>query len=93
VAIHPGGRETDNVEAEVAALNAKGVIFEECDFPNLKKINSIATSGNNRAAWLQDSEGNPLASRSDGLAGQRSGRHGVPVAVGVPAGEGVVAGA
>src|SRR5438874_6638612 len=33
----------DDVESEVAALKARGVIFEEYDTPSLKTVNSIVT--------------------------------------------------
>jgi phosphoribulokinase len=50
-----------NVEAEVAELKARGVVFEEYDMPNLKTVNSIATGGGAKTAWFKDSEGNILA--------------------------------
>jgi len=53
--------QTDNVEAEVAALKSKGVVFEEYNTPGLKTVNSIAATGNSRSAWFKDSEGNLLA--------------------------------
>jgi catechol 2,3-dioxygenase-like lactoylglutathione lyase family enzyme len=52
------GWETDNIEAEVAALKSKGVVFEEYDFPDFKTVNSIFSTAGNRAAWFKDSEGN-----------------------------------
>ena len=54
------GWQTDNIEAEVAELKARGVVFEEYNFPDFKTVHSIATTGNNRAAWFKDSEGNLL---------------------------------
>ena len=54
------GWAVDNIEAEVAELKAKGVVFEEYDLPSLKTVDSIATTGPNRAAWFKDSEGNIL---------------------------------
>lgn len=51
----------DDVEAEVAALKARGVVFEEYDFPQMKTVNSIATGGGARTAWFKDTEGNILA--------------------------------
>lgn len=54
------GWKTDDVEAEVAALKARGVVFEEYDFPGLKTVDSIATMGDEKAAWFKDSEGNIL---------------------------------
>ncbi|HEY3222083.1 MAG TPA: VOC family protein [Gemmatimonadales bacterium] len=50
-----------DVEAEVAELKAKGVIFEEYDLPGLKTVNSIASGGGARTAWFKDTEGNILA--------------------------------
>jgi catechol 2,3-dioxygenase-like lactoylglutathione lyase family enzyme len=55
-----GGWATDNIEAEVAELKKRGVVFEEYDLPNFKTVNSIAQTGKNRAAWFKDSEGNML---------------------------------
>lgn len=51
----------DDVEAEVAALKARGVVFEQYDFPQMKTVNSIATGGGARTAWFKDTEGNILA--------------------------------
>ena len=50
-----------DVEAEVGALRARGVVFEEYDLPGLKTVNGIATGGGSRAAWFKDSEGNIMA--------------------------------
>src|SRR6476620_3209071 len=35
----------DNIETEVAALKARGVIFEEYELPYLKTINGVASMG------------------------------------------------
>ncbi len=51
---------TDDIEAEVAALKARGLIFEEYDTPYLKTVNSVALTGPVKAAWFKDSEGNLL---------------------------------
>src|SRR5438093_3930576 len=51
----------DDVEAEVAQLKAKGVVFEEYDMPGIKTVNGIATAGGAKTAWFKDSEGNILA--------------------------------
>ena len=52
-----------DVEAEVAGLKARGVVFEEYDMPGLglKTVNGIATGGGARTAWFKDTEGNILA--------------------------------
>ena len=51
---------TDDIEAEVAALKARGLAFEEYDSPSLKTVNSIVITGPVKAAWFKDSEGNLL---------------------------------
>jgi predicted enzyme related to lactoylglutathione lyase len=51
----------DDVEAEVAELKSRGVVFEEYNAPGLKTVNSIATGGGAKTAWFKDSEGNILA--------------------------------
>jgi predicted enzyme related to lactoylglutathione lyase len=53
--------QVKDVEAEVAELKARGVTFEEYDMPGLKTVNGIATTGNNKAAWFKDTEGNIMA--------------------------------
>jgi len=52
---------TDDIEADVAALQARGVVFEEYDLPDLKTVNGVATIGESKGAWFKDSEGNLLA--------------------------------
>ena len=51
----------DDVEAEVAALKSRGVVFEEYDWPGIKTVNGIATGGGAKTAWFKDTEGNILA--------------------------------
>jgi catechol 2,3-dioxygenase-like lactoylglutathione lyase family enzyme len=52
----------DNVEAEVKALKAKGVKFEDYDIPSMgiKTVNSIAVMKDFKGAWFKDTEGNIL---------------------------------
>lgn len=50
----------EDILAHVSALKAKGLGFEEYDYPNLKTRASIADLGYARAAWFKDSEGNLL---------------------------------
>lgn len=52
---------SSDVPGDVAKLRARGVVFEEYDFPGLKTVDAIATFGDRRAAWFKDSEGNILA--------------------------------
>ena len=53
--------QVGDVEAEVAALKARGVVFEEYDIPGVTMTNSIATGGGAATAWFKDTEGNILA--------------------------------
>jgi catechol 2,3-dioxygenase-like lactoylglutathione lyase family enzyme len=62
--------QVDDIEAVVAQLRARGVMFEDYDRPELATAGGIAeVTGNypskagvgERAAWFKDSEGNLLA--------------------------------
>jgi len=54
--------EVQDIEAEMAELRGRGVVFEEYDFPGLKTVNGVAEMGDGfKAAWFKDSEGNILA--------------------------------
>jgi hypothetical protein len=52
---------TPDIEAAVADLKARGVVFEEYDTPEVETINGVATLGESKGAWFKDSEGNMLA--------------------------------
>ena len=60
--------EVDDIEAVVAELRGKGMVFEEVDVPGLKTVNGIADVEGNypskgvgeRGGWFRDSEGNLL---------------------------------
>ena len=62
------GWEVDDIEATVAELRSRGVVFEEYDFPGIETVDGIATIEGNypskgtgeRAVWFHDSEGNLL---------------------------------
>lgn len=54
------GWAVDDIEKEVKELKARGLVFEEYNFPAFKTVNSIAVAGPNRSAWFKDSEGNLL---------------------------------
>jgi catechol 2,3-dioxygenase-like lactoylglutathione lyase family enzyme len=62
--------EVDDIEAAVAELKARGVVFEEYDLPGLTMVEGVVEIPDNypskggvgeRAAWFKDSEGNLLA--------------------------------
>ena len=52
------GWTVNDIEATVAGLRTRGVVFDEYDFPDFKTAAGIATFGPNRFAWFRDSEGN-----------------------------------
>jgi catechol 2,3-dioxygenase-like lactoylglutathione lyase family enzyme len=61
------GWEVEDIEATVEQLRARGVVFEEYDFPGLKTVNGIAEVARNypskggvgeKAAWFRDVDGN-----------------------------------
>ena len=62
------GWEVDDIDATVAELRSRGVVFEEYDFPGFETVDGIATIDGNypskgtgeRAVWFRDSEGNLL---------------------------------
>jgi hypothetical protein len=62
------GWEVDDIDATVAELRARGVVFEEYDFPGLTTVDGIAEIEGNypskgtgeRGVWFHDSEGNLL---------------------------------
>lgn len=53
--------QVKDVEAEVAELKARGVVFEEYNMPGLETRKSITVGGGAKTAWFKDSEGNILA--------------------------------
>jgi catechol 2,3-dioxygenase-like lactoylglutathione lyase family enzyme len=61
--------EVEDIEATVADLRSRGVVFEEYDTPGLRTVDGIAEIEGNypskgtgeRGAWFRDSEGNLLA--------------------------------
>ena len=60
------GFRVEDIDATVASLRERGVVFEEYDLPDLKTENGIAAVGDVRAAWCRDPDGNILAVESVG---------------------------
>jgi catechol 2,3-dioxygenase-like lactoylglutathione lyase family enzyme len=61
--------DVDDIQAVLAELRGRGVLFEEVDVPGLRTVDGIADVEGNypskggvgeRAAWFRDSEGNML---------------------------------
>jgi catechol 2,3-dioxygenase-like lactoylglutathione lyase family enzyme len=57
--------QVPEIEAAIRALKAKGVIFEDYDFPGLKTEGHVCVLGSEKAAWFKDSEGNYLCIHED----------------------------
>jgi catechol 2,3-dioxygenase-like lactoylglutathione lyase family enzyme len=53
--------DVPDIEAEVADLKRRGVVFEEYDTPGYRTVDGIATGGGVKSAWFKDTEGNILA--------------------------------
>jgi catechol 2,3-dioxygenase-like lactoylglutathione lyase family enzyme len=53
---------TSDVAADVRDLAARGVTFEDYDFPTLKTVDHVATTaGLGKSAWFKDPDGNTIA--------------------------------
>ena len=53
--------ESPDLAADMTALRTKGVTFLDYDLPGFKTENGVASMGEMKAAWCNDSEGNILA--------------------------------
>ena len=51
----------DDVDREIEALKARGVVFENYDMPGDKSAAGAISAGGAKAAWFKDSEGNIMA--------------------------------
>ena len=50
-----------DVDSEIEALKARGVVFEDYDMPGERSASGAITAGGAKAAWFTDSEGNIMA--------------------------------
>ena len=59
------GFKVKDVEAVVKGLKAKGVVFEDVEFPGMNTVDGVATmttpAGEFKGAWFKDTEGNILS--------------------------------
>ena len=55
----------DSIESAIRELKARGVAFEDYDFPGLKTVNHVCVLGAEKAAWFKDTEGNYLCIHED----------------------------
>ena len=51
----------NDVDREIEALKARGVVFENYDIPGEKSAAGAISAGVAKAAWFKDSEGNIMA--------------------------------
>lgn len=51
----------DDVEGVVRDLKGKGVAFEHYDMPEMTRQGDVHVSGNTKAAWFKDPDGNILS--------------------------------
>jgi hypothetical protein len=54
-------RQSDDIEATVAELNAKGVRFEHYGFPGQDESGTWAAPSGDKVAWFKDPDGNTLS--------------------------------
>jgi catechol 2,3-dioxygenase-like lactoylglutathione lyase family enzyme len=59
------GFEVEDVAAAIKALEARGVVFEDYDFPGFKTVGHMMVVGTDKAAWFKDTEGNILCIHQD----------------------------
>jgi catechol 2,3-dioxygenase-like lactoylglutathione lyase family enzyme len=52
--------QVEDLDAEVADLKSKGIVFEQYDLPGVEREGDIHSTGELRAAWFKDPEGNIL---------------------------------
>jgi catechol 2,3-dioxygenase-like lactoylglutathione lyase family enzyme len=52
--------EVADIVSEIAALEEKGVTFNDYDLPGLKTVAHVCVLGAEKAAWFNDTEGNIL---------------------------------
>jgi catechol 2,3-dioxygenase-like lactoylglutathione lyase family enzyme len=50
-----------DIRAEIAALQEKGVVFEQYDIPEMTRDGDVHVAGTLSAAWFKDPDGNILA--------------------------------
>ena len=53
--------QVDDVDAEMAELKSRGVVFEDYDVPGERSPSGAITANGAKAAWFKDTEGNILA--------------------------------
>lgn len=52
------GWTVTGIEAVMADMRGRGIVFEDYDFDELKTVDGLADFGTAKGAWFKDSEGN-----------------------------------
>ena len=63
-----GHFEVDDLDAAMADLRSRGIVFEEYETP--KTVNGVAQLGPARAAWFKDLDGNVFGLREGPVPGR-----------------------
>ena len=54
------GWTVKGIEALMEAMRARGVVFNDYDFGEIKTVDGLMSMGDYKAAWFTDSEGNTI---------------------------------
>jgi predicted enzyme related to lactoylglutathione lyase len=57
--------QVKDIGQAIGELKARGVVFEDYDFPGLKTVDHVCVLGSEKAAWFKDTEGNYLCIHED----------------------------
>ena len=59
------GFRVADLDAAMARMRDRGVVFEDYDLPDLKTVDHVCEFGDERAAWFKDPDGNVLCLHQD----------------------------
>jgi catechol 2,3-dioxygenase-like lactoylglutathione lyase family enzyme len=54
-----------DIRSAIAALEQRGVVFDDYDLPGFKTVGHVCVLGSEKAAWFRDPEGNILCLHED----------------------------
>ncbi|CAN5632626.1 glyoxalase/bleomycin resistance/dioxygenase family protein [soil metagenome] len=57
--------EVADIDSAIDDLERRGVKFEDYDLPDFKTVNHVFSTGDEKCAWLTDTEGNILCLHQD----------------------------
>jgi catechol 2,3-dioxygenase-like lactoylglutathione lyase family enzyme len=59
------GFKVANINAAIAELKGRGVVFDDYDLPGFRTVEHVCVLGSEKAAWFRDPEGNILCLHED----------------------------